>query len=308
MICYTCLVFVGCFYNNDFALFLFIINISDKIKNSLSLPIVRVKKIMKTEDFALQELKRIEDEQKRENEQEHTNLCIDDTKKCIFMISAEGPIFMAKAAELFIRDITTRAWKHTDTNRRKTIQKSDIIHSTSETEMYDFLIDIIPRFPPDGSNTTTTNTTSSINNNSILNSPSLYARTYNMVPPPTVTTDGTALMGSPTIAMESINSIQQSQQQQQQQQSIDQLVSYSTTTNGTEPIHENEQPSFTLENISFASLKEQQQQSEETLDRQQQQQQQPSMDENSNHNNNSNNNGQNATYYQSSQTQQWTLE
>jgi nuclear transcription factor Y, gamma len=63
----------------------------------------------------------------------------------VFMVSAEAPIVMTKAAELFIREISTRAWKHTYMNRRKTIQRSDIYDAVNESEVYDFLIDLVPR-------------------------------------------------------------------------------------------------------------------------------------------------------------------
>ena len=121
-------------------------------KKSLLLPLGRVKKIMKTIDVALQEIKRKDEEE--ENSSNHTNSngnnnsstgSTDDGKTFSFMLASEVQYVMTKAAEMFIRDITTRAWKHTDMNRRKTIQKSDVIHAANDSETYDFLIDIIPR-------------------------------------------------------------------------------------------------------------------------------------------------------------------
>lgn len=61
------------------------------------------------------------------------------------MISAEAPILFAKACELFIMDITFRALLHTNMSKRKTLQKSDISATIGQNEMFDFLIDIIPR-------------------------------------------------------------------------------------------------------------------------------------------------------------------
>lgn len=61
------------------------------------------------------------------------------------MISAEAPILLAKAAEFLIEELTLRAWIHTEENRRKTIQKSDIAQAVSKNEVFDFLIDIVPR-------------------------------------------------------------------------------------------------------------------------------------------------------------------
>lgn len=41
--------------------------------------------------------------------------------------------------------MTLRAWMHTHDNRRKTIQKADVAAGAGKSEMFDFLIDILPR-------------------------------------------------------------------------------------------------------------------------------------------------------------------
>ena len=61
------------------------------------------------------------------------------------MISAEAPIIFAKAAELFIQEVTIRAWIHTEENKRRTLQKNDITLAISKYDEFDFLIDIVPR-------------------------------------------------------------------------------------------------------------------------------------------------------------------
>jgi hypothetical protein len=61
------------------------------------------------------------------------------------MISAETPALFAKACELFIMELTLRAWEHTEESKRKTLQRSDISAAISKTDTYDFLIDIVPR-------------------------------------------------------------------------------------------------------------------------------------------------------------------
>lgn len=38
------------------------------------------------------------------------------------MISAEAPLLFAKAAEIFIHELTLRAWIHTEDNKRRTLQ------------------------------------------------------------------------------------------------------------------------------------------------------------------------------------------
>ena len=61
------------------------------------------------------------------------------------MISAEAPIIFAKAAELFIQELTVKAWQHTEENKRRTLQKNDITLAISKYDEFDFLIDIVPR-------------------------------------------------------------------------------------------------------------------------------------------------------------------
>ncbi|PAA88487.1 hypothetical protein BOX15_Mlig023730g1, partial [Macrostomum lignano] len=88
---------------------------------SAELPLARIKKIMKLDD---------------------------DVKT--MMIAAEAPLLFSKAAEIFIRELTYRAWMHTERARRRTLQRNDIALSVGdpETDQFDFLIDIVPRDTP----------------------------------------------------------------------------------------------------------------------------------------------------------------
>jgi len=93
----------------------------DKIKNTdfknlkqHDLPLARIKKIMRSDE---------------------------DVK----MISAEAPVLFAKACELFILDLTMRAWSHADANRRRTLQREDVAAAISDSDMFDFLLDVVPR-------------------------------------------------------------------------------------------------------------------------------------------------------------------
>jgi nuclear transcription factor Y gamma len=61
------------------------------------------------------------------------------------MISAEAPIIFARACEIFIEELTLRSWMHAEENKRRTVQRSDIATAVGKNDMYDFLIDIIPR-------------------------------------------------------------------------------------------------------------------------------------------------------------------
>lgn len=78
------------------------------------LPLARIKKVMKT------------DEEVR-------------------MISAEAPILFAKGCDVFITELTMRAWIHAEENKRRTLQKLDIAAALTKSDMFDFLIDVVPR-------------------------------------------------------------------------------------------------------------------------------------------------------------------
>lgn len=63
----------------------------------------------------------------------------------VHMISAEAPIFFAKACEMFIVDLTMRSWIHAEENKRRTLQKSDISAAAARTFAFDFLLDVVPK-------------------------------------------------------------------------------------------------------------------------------------------------------------------
>ena len=43
------------------------------------------------------------------------------------MISAEAPVLFAKAAEIFVSELSLRAWFHTEENKRRTLQVRQIV-------------------------------------------------------------------------------------------------------------------------------------------------------------------------------------
>ncbi|ESO12882.1 hypothetical protein HELRODRAFT_184852 [Helobdella robusta] len=61
------------------------------------------------------------------------------------MISAEAPVLFAKAAEIFINELTLRGWVHAEDNKRRTLQRNDIAMAITKYDQFDFLIDIVPR-------------------------------------------------------------------------------------------------------------------------------------------------------------------
>lgn len=81
---------------------------------SHSLPFARIRKVMKTDD----EVK---------------------------MISSEAPLLFARACEIFITEVTMRAWCCSEQHRRRTLQRGDIAEALKQSDMFDFLIDVVPR-------------------------------------------------------------------------------------------------------------------------------------------------------------------
>ena len=97
---------------------------------------------MKSEDFAMQELEK--------NRRIQTGDPVEGEGAeplPRFMIAGEAPLVMTKACELLVKELTIRAWRHTDISRRKTVQRADVHAAVHESEIFDFLIDIVPRGP-----------------------------------------------------------------------------------------------------------------------------------------------------------------
>lgn len=61
------------------------------------------------------------------------------------MISAEAPVLLSKTCEIFIAELTCRAWLVAESFKRRTLQKSDVAAAIGYSDMFDFLIDIVPR-------------------------------------------------------------------------------------------------------------------------------------------------------------------
>ena len=59
------------------------------------------------------------------------------------MISAEAPVLFAKACEVFILELTLRAWCYSEQNKRRTLQKEDVQMAIKKTDIFDFLEQII---------------------------------------------------------------------------------------------------------------------------------------------------------------------
>ncbi|XP_055826060.1 nuclear transcription factor Y subunit C-1-like isoform X2 [Solanum dulcamara] len=65
--------------------------------------------------------------------------------KNVLKISTETPILFSKACELFILELTLRSWFHAQENKRRTLKKNDFTAAIRQTEIFDFLVDVVPR-------------------------------------------------------------------------------------------------------------------------------------------------------------------
>lgn len=82
----------------------------NELKNH-PLPLARIKKIMKSDED-------------------------------VRMISSEAPVLFAKACELFILELTHRAWAFSEANKRRTLQQTDVTAAilNHEHEVFEFLV------------------------------------------------------------------------------------------------------------------------------------------------------------------------
>lgn len=55
-------------------------------------------------------------------------------------IAGEAPLLFTKACEMFIQELTLRAWLHTEEDKRRTLQKKDVTAALASTEVFDFLV------------------------------------------------------------------------------------------------------------------------------------------------------------------------
>jgi len=80
----------------------------------LNLPLARIKRLMKVEEG-------------------------------VRMVASEVPVLFSMITEKFIEEFTLRAWINTEENKRRILQKSDLTAAVKTSEMFDFLIYIVPR-------------------------------------------------------------------------------------------------------------------------------------------------------------------
>lgn len=122
-----------------------------------SLPLARIKKIMKSDEAVMAEIEREREIASQHSAAASTPGPASSTTAPLpkqpslsssnqrFMIAGEAPILLSKACEMMVKELTVRAWRHTEKNRRRTLQKQDVHAAVAESDVYDFLIDIVPR-------------------------------------------------------------------------------------------------------------------------------------------------------------------
>ncbi|CAL5010763.1 unnamed protein product [Urochloa decumbens] len=63
-------------------------------------------------------------------------------------IAGEAPVLFEKVCEMFIQELTLRAWLHAEEDKRRTLQKNDVTAALAGTEVFDFLVDSGPSDKP----------------------------------------------------------------------------------------------------------------------------------------------------------------
>ena len=74
----------------------------------------------------------------------------------IYRFGHVGPCCVEQACELFILELTWRAWSNAEDNKRRTLQKDDVSAAINSVEVFDFLVDGVPQ-PESKSNVNYTN-------------------------------------------------------------------------------------------------------------------------------------------------------
>ncbi|KAK7266244.1 hypothetical protein RIF29_18886 [Crotalaria pallida] len=60
------------------------------------------------------------------------------------LVSAEAPVIFAKACEMFIMELTMRAWGNLEKNKRTTLRSNDMVIAIKGSHVFDFLHDVVP--------------------------------------------------------------------------------------------------------------------------------------------------------------------
>ncbi|KZT50856.1 histone-fold-containing protein [Calocera cornea HHB12733] len=83
----------------------------------------------------------------REDGLKETTLPLARIKKVMKMdpdVKLAAPLLLSKACEIFISEVTSRAWMLAELNKRRTLQRVDVAGAVGQSDQFDFLIDIVP--------------------------------------------------------------------------------------------------------------------------------------------------------------------
>ncbi|KAM0676951.1 hypothetical protein BDAP_002544 [Binucleata daphniae] len=61
------------------------------------------------------------------------------------MVANDVPILFSKVTEKFVEELTLRAWYNTEHNRRRILQRNDISAAAKTSDVFDFLIYVVPK-------------------------------------------------------------------------------------------------------------------------------------------------------------------
>ncbi|CAJ1843015.1 unnamed protein product [Sphenostylis stenocarpa] len=89
------------------------IQVAEAFKSQHKLPLARIRRIMKTEGD-------------------------------VQMVSAETPMLMSKACEIFIQELTFRAWMRAEESNKSTVQPCDVAKVIMQNDAMHFLTGIVP--------------------------------------------------------------------------------------------------------------------------------------------------------------------
>lgn len=60
-------------------------------------------------------------------------------------VASEVPLLFSRMTEIFIQELTLRAWQYTQKGKRRILQRGDICLAAKSSDIFDFLIYLMPR-------------------------------------------------------------------------------------------------------------------------------------------------------------------
>ncbi|KAH9386627.1 nuclear transcription factor Y, gamma [Nematocida major] len=60
-------------------------------------------------------------------------------------VASEVPLLFSRLSEIFIEELTLRAWQYTEKGKRRILQRGDICSAAKSSDIFDFLVYLMPR-------------------------------------------------------------------------------------------------------------------------------------------------------------------